>query len=68
MPNPLTSIPIDLKPDAIKLISNPIHVEIIAIPATGAAVASTIKANFCLDTLSLSITGLIIGPTINEFA
>ena len=38
----------------------------IAIPATGAAVASTTNANFSLDTLSLSITGLMIGPTISE--
>ena len=42
--------------------------EIIAIPATGAAVASTTNANFSLETLSLSITGLMIGPTIKEFA
>ena len=50
IPNPLTCIPIDSKPWVIKLSSKPIQVEIIAIPATGAAVASTTNANFSLDT------------------
>ena len=51
IPNPVTFVtPTDSKPAAIKLISNPIQVEIIAIPATGAAVASTTNANFSLDT------------------
>ena len=33
-----------------------------------AAVASIINANLSLDIFILSATGLIIGPTINEFA
>ena len=37
-------------------------------PAIGAAVASIINANLSLDIFILSATGLIIGPTINEFA
>jgi len=61
-------MPIELNASPIKLTSNPIQVEIIASPATGAAVASIMNANLSLDIFILSATGLIIGPTINEFA
>ena len=60
--------PIELNPSPIKPTSKPIHVDIIASPATGAAVASITKASLSLDIYILSVTGLIIGPIINEFA
>ncbi len=52
----------------IKLISYPIQVDINAMPDIGAAVASTINESFSLETFILSVTGLIIGPTISELA
>ena len=45
-----TFMPIEANPSLIKPSSSPIQVEIIAIPAIGAAVASTMKANFSRDT------------------
>ena len=48
--------------------SSPTHVEMIAIPAIGAAVASMMKASFSRLILNLSLIGLMIGPTIRAFA
>ncbi|MPN16601.1 hypothetical protein SDC9_163946 [bioreactor metagenome] len=56
------------KPSRMVPISVPIQVDIRAIPATGAAVASTIKENLAREIFILSIRGLMTGPTISEFA
>ena len=56
------------RPSLMLTSSVPIQVEMSMIPATGAAVESTMYASFSREMRYLSQSGLMIGPMINAFA